>query len=67
MIKFYDKDLARSFLFMWDMMVNSRRDNNIQISAYQYYRDGAYAIFWQLFGREMDYYSEIEKGIVNHV
>jgi len=60
-----DKDLARSFLFTWDMMVLTRRDLSYPFSHYVMYRDGAAALFLQLFGREMDHYSEIEKGIVH--
>ena len=60
-----NKDLARSFLFMWDMMVLTRRDYPVPISTYKVYRDGAYALFLQLFNREMDYPYEIDHGKVN--
>ena len=61
----HNKDLCRSFLFMWDMMVLTRKDMNIPISTYQVYRDGAHALFQQLFNREMDYPYEIQIGKVN--
>jgi len=60
----HNKGLCRSFLLMWDMMIITRYDQNIPISTYNGYRDGACALFLQLFNREMDYPYEIEIGKV---
>lgn len=58
----HNKDLCRSFLFMWDMMIKSRPDPAYTVREYTQYRDGAAALFLQLFNREMDYPYEIETG-----
>lgn len=61
----HNKDLCRSFLFMWDMMIITRKDFSIPEGIYQMYRDGAHALFKQLFNRDMDYPHEIQTGKVN--
>ena len=60
----HNKDLCRSFLFMWDMMIKSRLNAAYSQEEYTQYRDGAHALFLQLFNREMDYPYEIEIGKV---
>lgn len=61
----HNKDLCRSFLFMWDMMIKSRINPAYSKMEYTQYRDGANALFLQLFNREMDYPYEIEIGKVH--
>ena len=58
----HNKDLARSFMFMWDMMIITRTDYSYPITTYQEYRDVARYLFRQLFNRDMDYPHEIELG-----
>lgn len=60
----HNKDLCRRFLVMWDMMIITRRNHSYSITEYKQYRDGANALFLQLFNREMDYPYEIEIGKV---
>ena len=59
----YNKDLCRSFLFMWDMMIITRNERSCPIAHYIMYRDGAAALFQQLFNKEMGYPYEIERGM----